>query len=147
MGPHRRNETDLSSLSRLSFITDVRVNDDGTIVDQTRQASRLMRVLGLDDREYTEFRQMRMEIVDLAAREDPELHRKLMGFPGDLPNVARLRPSGGNSRPEGIEPRRSREPASDRVTSRRYNRCNRGKIFGSRADSRKKIRGLVDRTR
>jgi hypothetical protein len=31
------------------------------------------------------------------------LHRKLMGFPGDLPNVARLRPPDGNSRPEGIE--------------------------------------------
>jgi hypothetical protein len=43
------------------------------------------------------------EIVGLAAREDPELHRKLMGFPGDLPNVARLRPPGGNGRPEGIE--------------------------------------------
>jgi hypothetical protein len=55
---------------------------------------------------YCLFREqwvMWMEIVDLAAREDPELHRKLMGFPGDLPNVARLRPPGGNSRPEGIE--------------------------------------------
>jgi hypothetical protein len=60
--------------------------------------------LGLDDREYTEFSLMWMEIVDLAARADPELHRKLMGFPGDLPDVARLRPPGGNSRPDGIEP-------------------------------------------
>jgi hypothetical protein len=46
---------------------------------------------------------MWMEIVDLAAREDPELHRKLVGFPGDLPNVARLRQLGGNSRLDGIE--------------------------------------------
>jgi hypothetical protein len=82
---------------------DIRVNDDGTIEGQTRQARRLIRVLGLDDREYTEFRLMWIEIVDLAAREEPELHRKLMGFPSDLPNVARLRPPGGNSRPEGIE--------------------------------------------
>jgi len=28
---------------------------------------------------------------------------KLMGFPDDLPNLARLRPPGGNSRPHGIE--------------------------------------------
>ena len=69
----------------------------------TRGRRRLIRVLGLDDREYTEFRLMWMEIVGLAAREDPQLHCKLMGFPGDLPNVARLRPPGGNSRPEGIE--------------------------------------------
>jgi hypothetical protein len=82
---------------------DVWVNEDRTIEGRTRQARRLIRVLGLDDREYTEFRLMWMEIVSLAAREDPELHCKLMGFPSDLPNVARLRPPGGNSRPEGIE--------------------------------------------
>jgi hypothetical protein len=26
-----------------------------------------------------------------------------MGFPDDLPDLSRLRPPGGNSRPEGIE--------------------------------------------
>ena len=82
---------------------DVQVNEDGTIEGQTRQARRLIRVLGLDDREYTEFRLMWLEIAGLAAREDPVLHRKLMGFPENLPNVTRLRPPGGNSRPEGIE--------------------------------------------
>jgi len=82
---------------------DVWVNEDGTIEGRTRQARRLIRVLGLDDREYTEFRLVWLEIVGLAAREDPELYRKLMGFPNDLPNVARLHPPGGNSRPEGIE--------------------------------------------
>ena len=82
---------------------DVWVNEDGTIEAHTRQARRLIRVLGLDDREYTEFRLMWLEIVGLAAREAPELHRKLMGFPDDLPNLARLRPPGGNSRPEGIK--------------------------------------------
>jgi hypothetical protein len=46
---------------------DVWVNEDGTIERRTRQARRLIRVLGLDDREYTEFRLMWMEIVDLAA--------------------------------------------------------------------------------
>ena len=71
--------------------TDVWVNEDGTIDRRTRQAHRLIRVLGLDDREYTEFRLMWIEIVELAAREDVELHRKLMGLPGDLPNIARLR--------------------------------------------------------
>jgi hypothetical protein len=82
---------------------DVWVNDDGTIEGRTRQARRLIRVLGLDDREYTEFRLVWLEIVGLAVREDPELYRKLMGFPNDLPNLARLHPPGANSRPEGIE--------------------------------------------
>ena len=82
---------------------DIWVNEDGTIEGRTRQARRLIRVLGLDDREYTEFRLVWLEIVSLAAREDPELYRKLMGFPNDLPNVGRLHPPGGNSRQEGIE--------------------------------------------
>ncbi len=82
---------------------DVWVNEDGTIEGRTRQARRLIRVLGLDDREYTEFRLLWLEIVGLAAREDPELYRRLMGFPDDLPNLGRLRPPSGNSRPEGIE--------------------------------------------
>lgn len=81
---------------------DVWVNDDGTIRGRTRQARRLIRILGLDDREYTEFRLVWLEIISLAAREKPELHRKLMGFPDDLPNLTRLHPRGGNSRPEGI---------------------------------------------
>jgi hypothetical protein len=82
---------------------DVWVNEDGTIEGRTRQARRLIRVLGLDDREYTEFRLLWLEIVGLAARVDPELYRKLLGFPNDLPNLTRLRPPGGNSRPEGID--------------------------------------------
>jgi hypothetical protein len=79
---------------------DVWVNEDGTIEGRTRPARRLIRVLGLDDRE---FRLLWLEIVALAAREDPDLYRKLMGLPNDLPNLARLRPPGGNSRPEGME--------------------------------------------
>jgi hypothetical protein len=51
---------------------------------------------------YTEFRLVWLEIVNLAAREDQVLYRKLMGFPNDLPNLARLHPPGGNSRPDGI---------------------------------------------
>ncbi len=47
---------------------DVWVNEDGTIEGRTRQARRLIRVLGLDDREYTEFRLVWLEIVGLAAR-------------------------------------------------------------------------------
>jgi hypothetical protein len=89
----------LTSLVR----ADVRVNEDGTIEGRTRHSRRLIRVLGLDDREYTEFRLIWLQIVSLAAREAPELHRKLMGFPDDLPNVARVHPPGGNGRPAGIQ--------------------------------------------
>jgi hypothetical protein len=81
---------------------DVRVDEDGTIQARTRAARRLIRVLGLDDPEYTEFRLLWTGIVSLAASCDPDLYRRLMGFPDDLPHLARLRPPGGNTRPGGV---------------------------------------------
>lgn len=81
---------------------DVRVTDDGRIEGDTPDARRLIRVLGLDDPEYTEFRLLWIGIVALAARHDPELFRRLMGWPADLPDLAALKPPGGNARPEGV---------------------------------------------
>jgi len=81
---------------------DVRIKEDGTIEADTPEARRLIRVLGLDDAEYTEFRMLWIGIVALAFRRDRSLFLRLMGFPDDLPEPSRLRPPGGNSRPTGI---------------------------------------------
>lgn len=43
-----------------------------------------------------------LRIIDLAERYDRPLYNQLLSFPDDLPDLARLRPPGGNSRPEGI---------------------------------------------
>src|SRR6266516_554040 len=45
---------------------DVWVNDDGTIESRTKAARKLIRVLGLDTPEYTEFRLLWLGIVALA---------------------------------------------------------------------------------
>jgi hypothetical protein len=82
--------------------TDVWVKDDGSLAARTPAARRLIKVLGLDDPEYTEFRLLWLGIAALASRYDPPLLQKLMGYPGDLPDLARFRPPGGNTRPEGI---------------------------------------------
>lgn len=81
----------------------VQVKEDGTITASTAGARRLIRLLGLDEPESTEFRLMWIDIIALAARYAPALHEKLMGFPDDLPDLGRLRPPGGNTRPEGLE--------------------------------------------
>lgn len=81
---------------------DVRVEEDGTVSGDTPEARRLIRVLGLDDPEYTEFRRLWIDIVALAARHNPELHARLMGFPDDLPNRMDLVPPDGNARPDGV---------------------------------------------
>jgi hypothetical protein len=89
--------------TRVLLTGDVQVNEDGTIESRTPAARRLIRVLGLDDPEYTEFRLLWLGIAALAQRHDPDLHGRLIGFPDDLPDLARLRPPGGNTRPEGVQ--------------------------------------------
>lgn len=89
----------------------VTVGEDGSIIGHTPQARRLIRVLDLDGPDTRDFREMWIGIVGLAARCDPTLLRRLLGFPDDLPDLSALRPPGGNAKPEGVEQshRRRRE--------------------------------------
>jgi len=79
------------------------VEEDGTIRGQTREARRLIRIMGLDEPPATEFRLLWNSIVTLAHRFDPALWRRIMGFPQDLPDLRQLKPPGGNTRPAGVE--------------------------------------------
>lgn len=81
----------------------VDVEADGTIHADDPKAAHLIELLGLDSPQSSELRLLWIGIIALAAKHDPELDAKLMGFPDDLPNLARLHPPGGNSRPKGIE--------------------------------------------
>lgn len=89
----------------LSVLTNARVqvSADGVIHANDPEASRLIELLGLDGDQCKEFRMLWIGIVPMAAKHSPELYRKLMGFPRDLPNLASLRPPKGNTRPEGVE--------------------------------------------
>ncbi len=81
----------------------VRVAEDGTIRADDPEAARLIELLGLDGPESTEFRLLWIGIIALAARHDPDLYRRLMGYPDDLPDLRRLQPPDGNSRSEGVD--------------------------------------------
>jgi hypothetical protein len=81
---------------------DVLVKEDGTIEATTPELRLLIRVLGLDDPEATEYRQLWIGIVGLAEKHSPALFWQLMGFPDNLPDLGRLRPPGGNTRPDGL---------------------------------------------
>jgi len=81
----------------------VRVEEDGTIHADGPEAARLIELLGLDSEQSTEFRMLWMGIIALAGRHDPALYRRLLGYPADLPDLAGLRPPGGNTKPEGVE--------------------------------------------
>jgi hypothetical protein len=79
----------------------VRVSEDGRLHTENADAACLIEILGLDAEDAVEFRLTWIGIVALAANSDPDLQRKLMGFPTDLPDLERLRPPGGNKRPAG----------------------------------------------
>ena len=63
----------------------------------------MVRKLGLDEADYTEFRLLWINIIALAEQYDPNLYAQLMGYPAVLPDLAALQPPGGNSRPEGVK--------------------------------------------
>jgi len=62
---------------------DVWVNEDGTIATRTAAAQRVVRKLGLDAPEYTEFRLLWINILALAEQYNDDLYRKLLGYPAD----------------------------------------------------------------
>lgn len=80
----------------------VQLHTDGRLESKTPEAERIISQLGLDTEEETEARLLWNEIIALAERHDSALHARLMGFPEDLPDLARSRPPGGNSRPDGV---------------------------------------------
>jgi hypothetical protein len=88
----------------LTFLTsaNVKVSEDGRLQTDNADAACLIEILGLDSEEAVEFRMTWIGIIAMAASGDPDLHRKLMRFPNDLPDLQRLQPPGGNTRPEGI---------------------------------------------
>jgi hypothetical protein len=80
----------------------IHVERDGTMRARSAEAAQLIELLDLNQPRKIEFRALWIELVALSQRQNPELYQRLMGFPADLPDLSRLRPPGGNSRPEGI---------------------------------------------
>jgi hypothetical protein len=88
---------------RTLLAANLKIEADGQMVGRTPDARRIIDVLGLNDDEFVQYRARWIRIVALARQHDPALYQQLLAFPDDLPNLASLRPPGGNSRPEGIE--------------------------------------------
>ncbi|MFO0810855.1 MAG: HNH endonuclease signature motif containing protein [Gemmataceae bacterium] len=78
------------------------VEPDGTLTATTPAAERIIDGLRLNVAGYRELRRLWIEIVELARRNDPALHARLLRYPDDLPDLSKLRPPGGNERPDGL---------------------------------------------
>jgi hypothetical protein len=96
----KANEETSDPLSALTR-DKVRVSEDGQLHTEDADAAALIEILGLNTEEFVAFRQAWIGIIALTAKNNPSLHRQLIGFPVDLPDLRRLRPPGGNTRPDG----------------------------------------------
>jgi len=85
---------------------------DGTIRGRTPVGEDFIRICRLDRPNLVAFRRLMLDVLTFLGRkrdrEAAELCRRYLGFPANLPNLAALKPPGGNSRLQGIERRRSR---------------------------------------
>lgn len=79
------------------------VRVDGILESYSDSAEALIEKLDLNSPEMISWRELWMRIVELARDNDTDLHQRLLGFPQDLPDLSRLRPPGGNSRPDGVK--------------------------------------------
>lgn len=80
----------------------IRTMPDGTVKGIDVAATKLILQLDLNSPRLVEWRIMWMRIADLARKRDQELLRRLIDFPDNLPDLRRLRPPAGNTRPTGI---------------------------------------------
>ncbi len=79
---------------------------DGTVRALSRQGEVLIDVCALNRPTLVAFRRdLRALLAVLAGRRGEEaarLRQRYLGYPNDLPDLASLRPPGGNSRPQGV---------------------------------------------
>jgi hypothetical protein len=84
----------------------VEVQPDGTVRALTRHGEALIDICALNRPDLTSFRRDMRLLLDLLAKRSAEttsrLRKRYFGYPDDLPDLANLRPPGGNSRPDGI---------------------------------------------
>jgi hypothetical protein len=81
----------------------LRMQPDGSLRSYSADAEALVLMLDLNAPRMVAWRLLWVRLVDLAGQHDANLFQQLMSYPDDLPNLARLRPPGGNSRPAGVE--------------------------------------------
>ena len=81
---------------------EITLGENGFLRATTNRARKIIQALGLNTRKLREYRKMWIQVIALAENHDPTLYRQSMAYPDLLPDLDRLRPPGGNGKPEGI---------------------------------------------
>ena len=81
----------------------LQVQPNGRIAALNLQGRLLVKALRLDNDSYTRMRELMIGILETCFRHNRPLFVSLMGYPKNLPDLARLNPPGGNAQPEGAK--------------------------------------------
>jgi hypothetical protein len=79
----------------------IKVSTTGDAIGCTVAANCIIDKLRLNHPDLVAYRKILQEVLEMA-RPNPSLYTKLVSYPDDLPDLSKLKPPGGNSRPEGI---------------------------------------------
>lgn len=77
----------------------VEVHQDGTIHALNAEGHVLIRSTCLDDPATTNWRRLLIGTLRSHAKHAPDLYRTMLGFPANLPDLTKLTPPGGNTKP------------------------------------------------
>jgi hypothetical protein len=80
----------------------LQVKANGEVTWLNTRGKRLVQTIRLNHPRYVQERLKILRFVQLAAGCDPALLEWLMSYPSVLPDLSRLKPPGGNRRPEGL---------------------------------------------
>ena len=100
-----KQESALLNPCQFALSQHVRIKEDGAIEALTDEGRECVRILALDRPALTAFRLRLIRTLNIMSRsDDPEAQRwatEWLGYPQDLPDLSRLRPT-SNTRPDGI---------------------------------------------
>lgn len=103
---HRCNLTKSSKLipdpSRFGFGGCIELDADGTYRPLDQNGVCLIELMDLNDPSLIRYRLLIADILMLAKQSESSIFQRMLGLPENCPNLRRLRPPGGNQRPEGL---------------------------------------------
>jgi hypothetical protein len=102
----KRDFPDLFDFAAVALAEHLEVAADGTIRALSPQGESLIDVCALNRPELVAFRRDMQALVSVLTERHGEavdrVRTRYLGYPIDLPDLAALRPPGGNARPDGI---------------------------------------------
>lgn len=88
---------------KISLGNCLKVNGDGTINALNREGEILIEFLRLDNDEHTKFRYLIISTLLTLAEYNKPTFILWMCYPDNLPDLNKLRPPGGNTKPRGVK--------------------------------------------